>query len=67
MFRKLLCRLGRHDYYLVQRLTPHSRKLGCSRCGRFFGMNDDARAVIDWTADLEEMYRLIGVLPKEEI
>jgi hypothetical protein len=63
--RKLFCLFGRHDYALVQKLTPHSRKIGCRVCRRMFGMNDDARAVIPWDGELEEMYRTIGVLPKE--
>lgn len=62
--RPIICAIVGHDYFLIQRLTAHSRKIGCHRCRGVFGMNDDARAVIPWSADLEAVYRIIGVLPR---
>lgn len=59
--KPLVCYLLGHKFVLVKKLTPHSRKLGCTRCRQMFGMNDDARAVIPWDHELEAMYALIGV------
>lgn len=52
----VLCYFFGHKFALVKQLTPHSRKIGCTRCRQMFGMNDDARAVIPWNRELEVMY-----------
>jgi hypothetical protein len=44
----LLCFLFGHDWYLIARITGRSRHVGCHRCGRQWGMNDDARALLPW-------------------
>lgn len=59
---KIKCYLGYHKYYVFKELTPWSRKLGCKCCDKFFGMNDDSRVVIAWDRELENLYKLIGVL-----
>lgn len=61
MIKKLVCWVVGHDYFLIKKLTRQSRKLGCRRCNKCFGMNDDVRAVIDWDQDCENMYELMGV------
>jgi hypothetical protein len=58
---RFICWLIGHDFFLIKRLTSWSRKIGCRRCGRCFGMNDDARAVIPWDYELEETYQMMGV------
>jgi hypothetical protein len=45
----LLCWLLGHDWYLIAKITGHSRHVGCNRCGRQWGMNDDARALLPWS------------------
>jgi hypothetical protein len=60
--KRIKCRLGYHKYFLVKELTPWSRKIGCKHCGTFFGMNDDAKVVLPWDSDLEQMYKTIGVI-----
>lgn len=62
--KKILCLLFGHDFFLIKKLTPHSRKLGCHRCDLHFAMNDDVHAVIQWSSDVEEMYRRHGVNTK---
>lgn len=51
-----LCWLFHHDYYVLKRYSVTTRKLGCRRCGRHFGMNDRVRAVIPWDSELEELH-----------
>lgn len=66
IFKKIInpikCKFGYHKYYVDKELTSWSRRLGCKNCKSFFGMNDDARVVIPWDDDLEQMYKEIGVL-----
>jgi hypothetical protein len=52
----ILCLLVGHRYYIKKRLTSHSRCLGCKRCGRYFGMNDDVHMVIPWSIELTELH-----------
>lgn len=54
--KKLICKIFGHDYYLKKRLNSYSRCVGCKRCDRFFGMNDDVRALIAWDIELTELY-----------
>lgn len=56
--KKLLCWLGGHDYYEIERYSPTMRKLGCRRCPGKWGMQDQARTVIEWDADLEELAQM---------
>ncbi len=60
-FRRTICLFFGHDYFLLKKLTPWSRKLGCKRCGQEFAMNDDCRAVVDWDDRFENLYRSHGI------
>ena len=60
LIRRLLCAFFGHDYFLVQEFGPHSRRLGCRHCDGDWGMNDDARAIVEWGPEFEEMYRSFG-------
>jgi hypothetical protein len=37
-----------HDWFLIANITGRSRHVGCRRCGKQWGMNDDARALLPW-------------------
>ncbi len=54
-----LCWLWGHDYKIVQHLTPQARKLRCRRCGKYFAMNDEFQALLEWDADLEALYCML--------
>jgi hypothetical protein len=45
---KLLCFLGSHDYRLIERISAHCDHIGCPRCGREWGINYSARALVPW-------------------
>jgi hypothetical protein len=62
--KRLLCTLFGHKYYFIKRYTPTTRKIGCERCGRHFGMNDDVRCVVPWDDELEEAMALIKKVSK---
>jgi len=52
MIERLLCALFNHRYVVLLSFSPTSRKVGCTRCDKEWGMNDS-----------EEMYKLIGQWP----
>lgn len=61
MLKDILCMLFGHKYRLAQELTPYSRRIGCTRCGRAFAMNDDCRALVDWGSEFHRMYESHGI------
>ena len=65
MIERLLCALFNHRYVVLLSFSPTSRKVGCTRCDREWGMNDAVRAFIPWDKELEEMYKLIGQWPRQ--
>jgi hypothetical protein len=54
------CLFFGHKYVTTQKLSPTSRRIACTRCRRMFGMNDEVRAVIDWSGELHKMYERFG-------
>lgn len=60
--RKILCYVFGHKYYLIKKLSRTTRKVGCKRCGKVWGMNDDVQALVDWDDELEEFYKEFGYL-----
>jgi len=60
LFRKLLCAIGKHKYYVHQSFDNYSRRLGCKYCNGDWGMNDHVRCVIDWDGDLSNIKEMQG-------
>lgn len=64
----LRCKLfGHSKYRIVQKFSGTSRRIRCLRCGKDFGMNDEVRAVIPWTGELEQMYKDFGHKIKDPV
>jgi hypothetical protein len=64
MMKKLLCLLLGHRYFVIERFSSTTRKVGCHRCGQAWGMHDDMRAFLPWDAELEECGRILkGEIP----
>ena len=61
--RRIICAVSGHNYFVQRIFSPTSRKIGCSRCGMEWGMNDRVGAIIPWDGELEELYRSIGQWP----
>ena len=55
----LVCFLFGHKYFLIKKITQTTRKISCHRCGKVFGMNDDARCVLKWDRELEDCMKRI--------
>jgi len=56
MIYKVLCFIFGHKYFVIKRFSHTVRKVGCSRCGRSWGMNDTVKAFIKWDGELEELH-----------
>lgn len=52
--KKLLCLILGHRYFLIERYSSTTRKVGCHRCGTAWGMSDTAQALVEWDGELEE-------------
>ena len=52
---RLLCLFGFHDYYAIARVSWCSMHVGCHRCHREWGMNNDLGALVPWAA-VESLY-----------
>ena len=61
LLERLLCAIFGHRY-VVEIEFGTSRKVGCTRCNRHWGMHDETRAFVEWDGELEEMYRVTGKL-----
>lgn len=61
--RDALCWVFGHQYHTRRVFSSDSRKIGCYRCGRAWAMNDRVRLLVDWDADCEAMYRVLGLWP----
>lgn len=57
---RLWCWIFGHDFYVLQKFSQHSRRVCCDRCGGDWAMNDNVRAIVPWSGEFEEMYRLHG-------
>jgi len=57
LWRRMMCKHGRHAYYVVREYTPAVRKVGCRYCNGLWGMNDRVKAFIEWDGDMEEAHR----------
>ena len=58
--KRLWCWIACHQYEVWQVFSATSRRVICRRCGGDWGMNDDVRAMIDWSPELEAMYTMFG-------
>lgn len=56
IIKKLICCALGHRYVVERVCSPTSRRVGCTRCGGRWGMNDDAMALVPWDGELEEMH-----------
>lgn len=62
-FERIVCAIAGHKYVVQRVFSPTGRQVGCTRCGREWGMNDSVRAFIPWDGELEQLYRDIGQWP----
>lgn len=53
---KFLCFIGRHDLFVINRLSTQSDKLECSRCQKQYAINWNIRALLPWDREIEKFY-----------
>lgn len=58
--RRLFCFIFGHRFHVLQKFSITSRRVICLHCDGDWGMNDNARAFIPWSSELEEMYIMFG-------
>jgi len=59
-WRRILCSIFGHEFYIYQEFTHYSRRVKCRLCDGDWGMNDDARAMVEWDSELEELHKMLG-------
>ena len=62
MLERLICAVFGHRYVVERVLNHGARKVGCTRCGRHWGMHDGTRSFVPWDGELEAMYAQGGIL-----
>ena len=50
---KLICALFGHRYYVIKTYSDSVRHIGCSRCGKEWGMHDGLQCLVEWDRELE--------------
>ena len=46
----------RHKFYVVQEFGDQTRRVACKKCKRQWGMNDRVQVMVEWDAELADMY-----------
>lgn len=59
MIERIICAIRGHKY-VVEKEFIGSRKVGCTCCGKKWGMHDATKSFIPWDDEIEEMYKFFG-------
>jgi len=54
---KFICFLLGHEFYVIRELTQWSRKVGCRRCSKQWGMNDDCHSLVPWCSAFDDFHK----------
>lgn len=65
LLQKLMCAVFGHRYFVMRRMNPGARKVGCHRCGAAWGMHDETRSFVPWDGEFEALYASGGPLDPE--
>lgn len=61
--KKIICKIFRHKYAYVKRLSSATHQLSCKRCKKLFAINTSVKTVLEWDLELEDLYY---TLPKSD-
>lgn len=50
------CIFGSHALYIIKEFSHTSRKVGCQRCSKTWGMHDCVQAFVPWDGDFDALY-----------
>lgn len=56
IFNFIKCCIFGHQYFVLRSLSASSDLLGCKRCKKLFGMNNDVIVMLPWDRELEKFY-----------
>ena len=59
-WKRFGCNIFGHDYFVVQKFSSYSRRVGCTKCDGDWAMNDEVRCFLEWSSDFEDMYKTMG-------
>lgn len=57
MIQSIICKIFYHKLFVERHLGNGSRKIGCTRCGKHWAMNDETKSFLEWDGDFEQLYR----------
>ena len=60
--RRLVCAVASHEWRVVRKMNPGSRKVACDRCGGCWAMHDPTQTLVPWDDEFEAMYAPGGPL-----
>jgi len=58
ILRRFACFFNDHRYVTLQEFGDN-RKVGCTRCGQQWGMNNRVQISLKWDDDLKRLYEII--------
>ena len=61
MLKRIICLFLGHKYFRVKFLNDYSILVGCKRCGHYYGMNKNVKAILPFDEEMEKMYRVVGI------
>ena len=68
MFKKLICLLFGHKYYIIRKISPTVREVGCYRCHKEWGMNDEVHGFVELDDDIIALHdTMLGIDPMAKI
>jgi len=57
---RLICWILGHEYFVIQTFGRTSRRVGCKKCKKQWGMNDRVKVFVRWDGEFAEMYEMFG-------
>lgn len=54
---KIKCFFGRHNMFVVKKLSDGCQKIKCTKCQKYWAINHRIETVIPWDKDVEDFYK----------
>lgn len=59
--QKIKCVFGNHKLKVIRKLLDDSMLIHCTECKGYWGVNHSVRAILPFTKEMCEMYKLCGL------
>lgn len=57
--KRIKCFFGKHSFYIIEKMSINTDKIGCCNCGKQFAMNHDVKAIVPWDSDFDHAYAIL--------